>query len=165
MVWHSHQAVVCWHCWLNRRPIRSRSGAQHKGGLFTVATFPKKTRPLNRLESEKTPERKNPPEGGFFGGFKDCVGCLWNLVWCRHQESNSGPTDYKRVNRSFPVISQVFILAIYTSSCGAFVAIGCFLTFHAVPLFFNGSGPCSGPEKQRGKGRHEHGEKRGEDGH
>ena len=97
MVWHSHQAVVCWHCWLNRRPIRSRSGAQHKGGLFTVATFPKKTRPLNRLESDKTPERKNPPEGGFFGGFKDCVGCLWNLVCCRHQESNSGPTDYKSV--------------------------------------------------------------------
>jgi hypothetical protein len=41
------------------------------------------------------PKRKNPPEGGFFGGSRDFENLLWNLVWCRHQESNPGPTDYK----------------------------------------------------------------------
>jgi hypothetical protein len=48
-------------------------------------------------ESDGTPKRKNPPEGGFFGGSRDFESFLWNLEWCRHQESNPGPTDYKSV--------------------------------------------------------------------
>ena len=34
------------------------------------------------LEIGEPPKRKNPPEGGFFGGSRDFESLLWNLVWC-----------------------------------------------------------------------------------
>jgi hypothetical protein len=33
-------------------------------------------------ENDGAPKRKNPPEGGFFGGSRDFESLLWNLVWC-----------------------------------------------------------------------------------
>ena len=42
---------------------------------FTEAIFTPDAA-LNRLESDRTPKRKNPPEGGFFGGFRDLQASL-----------------------------------------------------------------------------------------
>ncbi|VVQ28513.1 hypothetical protein PS943_00949 [Pseudomonas fluorescens] len=39
-------------------------------------------------ESDGGPKRKNPPEGGFFGGFRDFESFLWNLVWLHDLDSN-----------------------------------------------------------------------------
>ena len=50
--------------------------------LFIFGCF----RRWSRLECDGTPKRKNPPEGGFFGGARDFESFLWNLEWW-HQES------------------------------------------------------------------------------
>ena len=74
----------------------ARSGDRAQN-LLVIRRQSSRAAGLSSADFHRAQERKNPPEGGFFGGFKDCVSCLWNLVWCRHQESNSGPTDYKSV--------------------------------------------------------------------
>ena len=50
-----------------------------------------------RAEAVPRPKRKNLPEGRFFGASREVSGLPWSFKWCRHQESNPGPTDYKSV--------------------------------------------------------------------
>lgn len=76
------------------------SGAGHKGSLRYRNGPLSLELPLLALATlgiRRNAKTRKPARRRVFRGFQRFESFLWNLEWCRHQESNPGPTDYKSV--------------------------------------------------------------------
>src|SRR3989338_7322863 len=72
------------------KPQDPRNMASRGIGLFGPSGVGE--RRLCRAQNEKTCQK-----AGFSGLPGEVGGLPWSFKWCRHQESNPGPTDYKSV--------------------------------------------------------------------